>query len=90
MRNVVQQKGGHTGTNALIDIHAPSFRVPYATLGEEIPLNVELPDTRCVADNGRHDVGRCVEKRDDTRGCCVGMGGRDAGVSSNSRWRFGG
>jgi hypothetical protein len=43
--------------NALIDVHTSSFRVPNATLREKVPVNVELPDTRCVADDGRHDIG---------------------------------
>lgn len=54
-----------TGTNALIDIHTSSFRVPNATLREKVPVDVELPDTRCVANDGRHDDdgGGCEEGR---------------------------
>ena len=53
----MQNVGGkrRTGTNALIDIHTSSFRVPNATLREKVPVDVELPDTRCVANDGRHD-----------------------------------
>ena len=47
-----------TGTNALPDIDTLSFRVPDATLGEHVPVDVELPDTRCIADDGRHGVDR--------------------------------
>lgn len=45
-----------TGTNALPYIDTPSFWVPDATLGEQVPVDVELPDARCVADNSWHVV----------------------------------
>lgn len=44
-----------TGTNALPYINTPSFWVPDTTLGEHVPVDVELPDPRCVADDGWHD-----------------------------------
>ena len=47
-----------TGTNAFPDINTPSFRVPDATLGVHVPVDVELPDTRCVADDSWHVVGQ--------------------------------
>jgi hypothetical protein len=50
-------RSGLVGTSALINIYASSFRVPNATLREKVPVDVELPDTRSVADDGRHDVG---------------------------------
>lgn len=40
-----------TGTNALPYINTPSFWVPDATLREHVPVDVELPDARCVANN---------------------------------------
>ncbi len=43
-----------TGTDAFPNINASSFRVPDAALREQIPVDVELPDTRCIADDGRH------------------------------------
>ena len=43
-----------TGTNALPYINTPSFWVPDATLREQVPVDVELPDTRCVADDSWH------------------------------------
>lgn len=48
-------RNGLVGTNALIDIYTSSFRVPNTTLREKLPVDVELPDTRCVANDGRHD-----------------------------------
>jgi hypothetical protein len=45
-----------TGTNALPYINTPSFWVPDATLREQVPVDVDLPDTRCVADDGWHVV----------------------------------
>jgi hypothetical protein len=43
-----------TSTDAFPNINASSFRVPDAALREQIPVDVELPDTRCIADDGRH------------------------------------
>jgi hypothetical protein len=43
-----------TGTNALPYINTPSFWVPDATLGVQAPVDVELPDARCVADDSWH------------------------------------
>lgn len=54
-------------------------------------MDVELPDTRCVADDGRHDDVECAERgmmKEDVVLGWDGMGGRYAGVSSNSRWRW--
>jgi len=72
-------RSGMMGTNALIDIHTPSFRVPNATLREKVPLDVEFPDTRCVADDCRHDDnGASGEERmakEDV--VLVGMGKKD-------------
>ena len=45
-----------TGTNAFPYINTSSFRVPDATLGVHVPVDVELPDTRCVADDSWHVV----------------------------------
>jgi len=45
---------GLVGTDAFPNINASSFRVPDAALREQIPVDVELPDTRCIADDGRH------------------------------------
>jgi hypothetical protein len=45
---------GRTGTDAFPNINASSFRVPDAALGGHVPMDVELPDTRRVADDGRH------------------------------------
>lgn len=42
------------GTNAFPDIYASSFRVPDAALREHVPVDVELPDTRCITDDGGH------------------------------------
>lgn len=70
----LRARGRLVGTNALIDIHTSSFRVPNATLREKVPVDVELPDTRCVADDGRHDDGKCAERRDGESGCCGRMG----------------
>jgi hypothetical protein len=65
MRNVGGKR--RTGTNALIDIHTSSFRVPNATLREKVPVDVEFPDTRCIADDSRHD-GEYEDLTDDGRG----------------------
>ena len=51
-----------TGTNAFPYINTSSFRIPDATLGVEGPEDVELPDTRCIADDGRHDRWCSIEK----------------------------
>jgi hypothetical protein len=45
-----------TSTNTLPYIDTPSFWVPNAALGVQAPVNVELPDARCVADDGWHVV----------------------------------
>lgn len=50
-----------TGTNALPYINAPSFWVPDATLGVQAPVDVELPDARCVADDSWHVVDGVVD-----------------------------
>jgi hypothetical protein len=42
------------GTNAFPYINTPSFRVPDAALGEQVPIDVELPNARRVADDGWH------------------------------------
>jgi hypothetical protein len=60
-------RSGLVGTNALIDIHTSSFRVPNATLREKVPVDVEFPDTRCIADDSRHD-GEYEDLTDDGRG----------------------
>ena len=55
-RGVAVNRVERTGTNALPYINSPSFRVPDATLGEEVPIDVELPDARCVANDSWHVV----------------------------------
>jgi len=52
--NVRKAGMGRTGTNTFPDINTSSFRVPNAALREQIPVDVELPDTRSIADDGRH------------------------------------
>ena len=47
---------GRTGTDAFPYIDTSSFRVPDATLGVQGPVDVELPDTRCIADDSWHVV----------------------------------
>jgi hypothetical protein len=45
-----------TGTNTLPNVNTSSFWVPDATLGEWLPIDVELPDARCVADDSSWHV----------------------------------
>ena len=52
--NVRNASVGRTGTNAFPDIDTSSFRVPDAALREHIPVDVELPDSGCITDDGRH------------------------------------
>jgi hypothetical protein len=52
----VKQTLERTSTNALPYINTPSFWVPDATLGEQVPVDVELPDAGCVANNSWHVV----------------------------------
>jgi hypothetical protein len=65
-----------TGTDAFPYINTSSFRVPDATLGVQGPVDVELPDTRCVADDSWHVVDS--------------WNGFDLGGGSGSRTRCGG
>jgi len=48
-------KYGRTGTNAFPYINAFSLQVPDGALSEQFPVDVELPDTRCIADDSGHD-----------------------------------
>jgi hypothetical protein len=57
---MVVNKVGRTGTDAFPDINTLSFWVPDTALGEWVPVDVELPDTRCVADDSRHVVGSWI------------------------------
>jgi hypothetical protein len=47
-------KDGRTGTNAFPYINAFSLQVPDGALSEQFPVDVELPDTCCIADDGWH------------------------------------
>jgi hypothetical protein len=49
-----------TSTNTLPNINTPSFRVPDATLRVHVPEDVELPNTRCVADDSGHVAGSWI------------------------------
>jgi len=52
----LRSRSGLVGTNALPYINTSSFWVPNATLGEHLPVDVELPDARCVADDSSWHV----------------------------------
>lgn len=54
---VAVKREERTGTNALPYINTPSFWVPDATLREHAPLDVELPDACCVANDSCGHVG---------------------------------
>jgi hypothetical protein len=45
---------GRTGTNAFPYVNAFSLQVPDGTLSEQFPVDVGLPNTRCIADDRRH------------------------------------
>ena len=45
---------GLTSSYAFPDVYAFSFRIPNTTLCVEIPVNVNFPNSRCVADYGGH------------------------------------
>jgi hypothetical protein len=54
------------GANAFPYINTSSFRIPDATLGVQGPVDVELPNTCCIADDGRHDGWGSIEKGEGT------------------------
>jgi len=54
---IIWRLGGERGlvsSDALPDIYTFPFRIPHTALSIEIPVNILLPDSRCVADYGRH------------------------------------
>jgi hypothetical protein len=85
-----------TGTDALPYINTPSFGVPDATLGVDVPVDVELPDTRCVADDSGHvAAGSWIginfeggEGRSEDRSRYGESGALERGGGVESRWRW--
>lgn len=68
-----------TRTDALPDVNFARLGVPYTALRVEGPVDIELPYSGCVADEGRHDgarVGARWTARTTERAWCASDEGR--------------